>query len=83
LDGKFNSTTWEKLENKNTIENFSIHELSQAQKKPRQQDFQTTWMKTSLVLNSGHGIKKSKVKAKNDVCTMWMQKDFITKMWQK
>jgi hypothetical protein len=42
LDGKFNSTTWKKLENKNTIENFSIHELSQAQKKPRQQYFQTT-----------------------------------------
>ncbi len=40
-------------------------------------------MKTSLVLNSGHGIKKSKVKAKNDVCTMWMQKNCIKKIWQE
>jgi hypothetical protein len=29
----------------------------------KQQDFQITWMKASLVLNQGHKIKKSKAKA--------------------
>ncbi len=28
----------------------------------KQQEFQTTWMKEGLVLNLGHGIKKSKEK---------------------
>jgi len=31
-------------------------------KRTKQQDFQTTWTKLGLVLNPGHGIKKSKVK---------------------
>jgi hypothetical protein len=39
-------------------------------------------MKASLILNLGHGIKK-KQKQKHDMCTMWMQKDFIRKTWQK
>jgi hypothetical protein len=31
-------------------------------KKMKQQDFQTPWTKVDLILNLGHGIKKSKAK---------------------
>ncbi len=31
-------------------------------KRMKQQDFQITWMKAGLVLNPGHGMRKSKVK---------------------
>jgi len=33
-------------------------------KRIRWQDFQTTWMETSLVINPRYGIRKSKAKAK-------------------
>jgi hypothetical protein len=46
-------------------------------KKTKQQDFQTTWTKAYLFLNSSHGIENQK--QKHNVCTMWMQHDFITK----
>jgi len=36
-------------------------------------------MKANLVLNLGHGVKNQN--QKHNVCTMWMQKDFITKIW--
>jgi hypothetical protein len=43
----------------------------------KQQNFQTTWTKASLILNLGHEMQK------HDVCTMWIQKDFVPKTWQK
>ncbi len=64
MDGKFNSTTWEKLENKKYIWKIWYPWIITSTKRIGQQDFQTTWMKISLVLNPDHGIRKLKVKAK-------------------
>jgi hypothetical protein len=47
-------------------------------KRIKQQDFQTTWTKASLVLNSSHGIRKSKTKTR---CVRDMNvKGLITKI---
>jgi hypothetical protein len=41
--------------------------------KRTQQDFQTTWTKAGLILNLGHGIRKSKAKTRcmHNVNTKW------------
>jgi hypothetical protein len=43
-------------------------------KRTKQQNFQTIWTKVSLVLNLGHGIKKSKAKTQGECKRTLLQK---------
>jgi hypothetical protein len=53
-------------------------------KRIKQQDFQTTWTKTCLVLNLGHGIKKSKEKTwhVHNVNAKWLYYKNLIKIQQ-